>query len=495
MTTINVFVGQCGNQIGTEYMNRIINADLNLSDQQRFICVDTEPKVIRHVTSHLKKSTKQKSIISDKNLLYEQHGRGNNWGLGYNGLEYDEGYDEYSISSRTLERLRKESERCDIFSSILMLNSIGGGTGSGLTCKLLELIRDEYPLQSITNCAIVPSSNGETPLQYYNSALSLSKLSQYSDCIVLFHNYELAQLFSLKNKQLQRQRKQVSKNLSNNKTPVSQAYGLMNDYIANCLADTFLPIEHNSYNNQSLRPFNMSNFITNITPLPSNKFCELWSSSGLLSDYNQIIKNQTIAGKYYYNDQSYKTSIKSLYIDLLKRIPSSDIYNYKIKNQINTGQALSLSLYTRTTTNDDDDDDIKSSHKTTTSSSLINKQQILDDNQLIRNLKYKIPLYDGYHGHFFNYQYSTQPSSSYINIFHDKNDKQYPIYYKKSVSLAVNRNRINNYLYSLLYKATSMYNVKSYVHWYNKAGVSNEDFDDAFYIIRDIIDNYTYMTS
>ena len=35
-----------------------------------------------------------------------------------------------------------------------------------------------------------------------------------------------------------------------------------------------------------------------------------------------------------------------------------------------------------------------------------------------------------------------------------------------------------------------MYNVKSYIHWYYKAGVLKEDFDDAFYIIRDTIDNY-----
>lgn len=52
----------------------------------------------------------------------------------------------------------------------------------------METIRDAFPIQYIFNVAITPFSSGETPLQYYNSLLSLPYLQEYSDCVLLLHN-------------------------------------------------------------------------------------------------------------------------------------------------------------------------------------------------------------------------------------------------------------------------------------------------------------------
>ena len=42
-----------------------------------------------------------------------------------------------------LDRIRKLIEKCSNFQGFLMLNSIGGGTGSGLGSLLLENISDD----------------------------------------------------------------------------------------------------------------------------------------------------------------------------------------------------------------------------------------------------------------------------------------------------------------------------------------------------------------
>ena len=58
----------------------------------------------------------------------------------------------------------------------------------GLTCHILETIRDAFPIQYIFNVTISPFISGETPLQYYNALLSIPCLQEYSDCILLLHN-------------------------------------------------------------------------------------------------------------------------------------------------------------------------------------------------------------------------------------------------------------------------------------------------------------------
>lgn len=43
------------------------------------------------------------------------------------------------------DRIRSTMEHCDSLQSFLMLHSLGGGTGSGLGCYILELLEDEFP--------------------------------------------------------------------------------------------------------------------------------------------------------------------------------------------------------------------------------------------------------------------------------------------------------------------------------------------------------------
>ena len=61
-----------------------------------------------------------------------------------------------------------------------MMHSLSGGTGSGLGSRLIEALREEYGLCHLMSCAFAPHMSGESPLQHYNSLLTLATLQRYS---------------------------------------------------------------------------------------------------------------------------------------------------------------------------------------------------------------------------------------------------------------------------------------------------------------------------
>ncbi len=61
--------------------------------------------------------------------------------------------------------IRRESEECDGAADFLMLHSLGGGSGSGLGSRLLEHLRDKYPLHNIATVSVAPRIAGEMQLR------------------------------------------------------------------------------------------------------------------------------------------------------------------------------------------------------------------------------------------------------------------------------------------------------------------------------------------
>jgi tubulin delta len=123
----------------------------------RAVCLDTEPKVIRSCVQHLEKSGAGWQY-DPRNIAYRHSGAGNNWALGYQmaGGEFCE---------TSLDMIRRELEVCDWPVSLLCLQSLGGGTGSGLGTYLTEACSDEFPDTSRTNLAIAPYHFGEVTVQ------------------------------------------------------------------------------------------------------------------------------------------------------------------------------------------------------------------------------------------------------------------------------------------------------------------------------------------
>ena len=52
----------------------------------------------------------------------------------------------------------------------------------------MEALRDEFPIQYLMTITVTPFTLGETPLQWYNSLLTLPQLQLNADCVVLFNN-------------------------------------------------------------------------------------------------------------------------------------------------------------------------------------------------------------------------------------------------------------------------------------------------------------------
>ncbi|EJW05217.1 hypothetical protein EDEG_00682 [Edhazardia aedis USNM 41457] len=206
---ITVQVGQCGNQIGKEFWNKIAfehgiskNGDLieakegdrkdaffyETEDNKfmpRAILVDLEPRVIDSFSE---------TFYNHENVFIDSSGggAGNNWALGYSkGLEFKEDI---------LDIVQREAECSDNMESFMFMHSIAGGTGSGLGSNLLENIRELYPKKIIQSYSIFPNNKeiSDVVVQPYNSMLTLQRLALYSDTVIVIDNGALTRINSKK---------------------------------------------------------------------------------------------------------------------------------------------------------------------------------------------------------------------------------------------------------------------------------------------------------
>ncbi|XP_078072030.1 tubulin delta chain-like isoform X2 [Mustelus asterias] len=266
MSTIWLQIGQCGNQIGQEWWKFVANEKAPNSAVDRYpfhtpdgklsaLSVDSEPKVVRRLLRELKTGS-----FRDSNILVGQRGRGNNWAFGYHGLRTE---DENSLLHRTMDSFRKEVERRDSYSGVVLLHSLSGGTGSGLGAHLCESIREEFPMSYILSVSVVPHQTGECPLQHFNSLLCLSWLQRYADGVLLFHNDDVLR------------RIQASCGRKNEHVPALQpqiSLSDMNTHIASCLAALMYPVSSlrtPSGVSIGLEPWEL---LRSVCPVPTTKF-------------------------------------------------------------------------------------------------------------------------------------------------------------------------------------------------------------------------------
>ncbi|CAG9765095.1 unnamed protein product [Ceutorhynchus assimilis] len=198
MSVITLNFGQCGNQIGQtlyttleeditlkttnsqhycQSLAKWFNVDSKGRWKARSILVDTESKVIKDI----KKSWFENIIVNPVG------GSANNWAYGY--VE-----NSRLVVGQVLNLVRKELENCDFVTSFLNFYSLSGGTGSGVGSYVIEKLRNEYPKNTIVNCAVLPYVKGEISTQAYNCLLNLSTLYSIGDCTVLFENERLLHL-------------------------------------------------------------------------------------------------------------------------------------------------------------------------------------------------------------------------------------------------------------------------------------------------------------
>ncbi|KAH6568301.1 hypothetical protein BASA50_010511 [Batrachochytrium salamandrivorans] len=210
---ITLQAGQCGNQIGQEFWSMLcaehgIRPDGILEDFAteggdrkdvffyqaddehyipRAILVDLEPRVINNILQ-----SPYANLFNPENISLSKDGggAGNNWAYGYSQGE--------KIHEEIMEMLDREADGSDSLEGFMLLHSIAGGTGSGLGSYLLECLNDRYPKKLIQTYSVFPN-NAETSdvvVQPYNSMLSLKRLTNNADSVVVLDNSALNRIAS-----------------------------------------------------------------------------------------------------------------------------------------------------------------------------------------------------------------------------------------------------------------------------------------------------------
>jgi tubulin gamma len=201
-------VGQCGNQIGTEFWKQLcaehgISKDGILEDFAtdggdrkdvffyqaddehyipRALLFDLEPRVINSI-----RSSDLKNLYNPENfwMSADGGGAGNNWASGFQQANDKE--------EELMEMVDREADGSDSLEGFVLIHSIAGGTGSGMGSNLLEKLNDRYPKKLIQTYSVFPNhaETSDVVVQPYNSLLTLKRLTLNADCVVVLDNTAL----------------------------------------------------------------------------------------------------------------------------------------------------------------------------------------------------------------------------------------------------------------------------------------------------------------
>lgn len=205
---ITLQLGQCGNQIGMEFWRQLC-AEHGISPEgvleeyatsgsdrkdvffyqaddehyvPRAVLIDLEPRVINSIFN-----SQYCNLYNRENVFKSEHGggAGNNWASGYGQGE--------KLQEGVFDIIEREAEGSDSLEGFVMCHSIAGGTGSGMGSYILERLNDRFPKKLIQTYSVFPNleETSDVVVQPYNSLLTLRRLTQNADCVVVLDNTAL----------------------------------------------------------------------------------------------------------------------------------------------------------------------------------------------------------------------------------------------------------------------------------------------------------------
>lgn len=150
----------------------------------RAVLLDLEPRVIQGIIN-----SPYSKLYNSENIFMSRTGggAGNNWASGYD--QGDKLYEDI------LEIIDREAENSDSLEGFVLCHSIAGGTGSGVGSFILERLNDRYPKKLTQTYSVFPIIDSDLAsdvvVQPYNSILTLKRLIQNADCVVVLDNTAL----------------------------------------------------------------------------------------------------------------------------------------------------------------------------------------------------------------------------------------------------------------------------------------------------------------
>ena len=148
-----------------------------------------EPRVTSDVLRRSMKNRKNWSYDQSR-VVHGASGSGNNWACGY--FKHS-----CSLIPGVVDGVRKEMEAADHCGGLMMLQSLAGGTGSGVGAAVTEALRDEFPGTFCVNCVVWPYASGEVVVESYNAVLTLAHLYSASDALLCVENEVCCGLYGL----------------------------------------------------------------------------------------------------------------------------------------------------------------------------------------------------------------------------------------------------------------------------------------------------------
>ncbi len=150
--------------------------------------LDLEPRVINNIMN-----SEYKKLYNPENIYLAKDGggAGNNWASGYSQGK--------QLYEEVFDIIDREADGSDSLEGFVLAHSIAGGTGSGMGSYILERLADRYPKKLVQTYSVFPSQESATSdigvsdvvVQPYNSLLTLKRLTQSADCVVVLDNTAL----------------------------------------------------------------------------------------------------------------------------------------------------------------------------------------------------------------------------------------------------------------------------------------------------------------
>ncbi|XP_075591017.1 tubulin alpha chain-like [Dermatophagoides farinae] len=205
----------------------------------RALFCDLEPSVIDEV-----RNGTYGQLFHPEQLISHKEDAANNYARGH----YTVGKE---VIDNVMDKIRKLVENCSGLQSFLMYHAVGGGTGSGLGCLILEKLALEYGKKSKLNICTWPAPEISTAIvEPYNAVLCTHSFIEHTDVTFLMDNEAI---YDICTKQL---------------SVEHPSYHNLNRLIAQVISSFTVSLRFDGALNVDITEFQ-----TNLVPFPRIHFC------------------------------------------------------------------------------------------------------------------------------------------------------------------------------------------------------------------------------
>lgn len=148
----------------------------------RAVLMDLEPRVINSILN-----SPYSKLYNGENVFLSKNGggAGNNWASGFSQGE--------KLNEEIFDIIDREADGSDSLEGFVLCHSIAGGTGSGMGSNILEKLSDRFPKKLVQTYSVFPNLDeiSDVVVQPYNSLLTLKRLTESADSVVVLDNTAL----------------------------------------------------------------------------------------------------------------------------------------------------------------------------------------------------------------------------------------------------------------------------------------------------------------